>query len=74
MGSHENEFNAEFNPESQISLVPTVLLTLVSMFIDWTSFEKKGFGQVDLTASQIIEDNFRNNSRKTRSSYYSQKL
>lgn len=54
MGSHENEFNAEFNPESQINSLPLALLTLVSMFIGGASFENKGFGQGALTASQII--------------------
>ena len=59
MGSHKNEFNAGFNPESQINPVPIVLPTLVSMLIDGTSVENKGFDEGALTASQIIKYNFR---------------
>ena len=68
MDSHENEFNAQFNPESKKKSCTNSSITLVSMLVDGIK-ETKVLVTGALTASQIIMYNFKKKSRKAESSY-----
>ena len=64
MSKVRNTFNTHFGNNSQISLVPIEILTLISVLIDGVDISNKTSSQSAVTCSQQIMNNFQKNKRK----------